>query len=39
MISEAAFVALVWGAVLVVLAVFAYELYAVAVDAGWLDRR
>lgn len=35
MISEAAFVALVWGSVAVVLAVFAYEVYVLATDLGW----
>lgn len=37
MISEAAFAALVWGSVAVVLAVFAYETYLLASDAGWID--
>lgn len=32
MISEAAFVALVWGAIVLVFVVFAYEVYALAYE-------
>lgn len=36
-LGPTAFAALVWTVVLLVLAVFVYEVYVLAVDAGWLD--
>ncbi|MFA9418286.1 hypothetical protein [Natrinema sp. HArc-T2] len=33
------FAVLLWGALLGVAIVFAYELYAIAADAGWLKSR
>lgn len=36
MIGPTAFAALVWGAIGLVAVVFAYEVYAVARDLGWV---
>ena len=35
-LSATAFAVLVWGVVGLVLAVFVYEVYALAVDLGWM---
>lgn len=34
--SAAAFAAVFWGTVALVLLVFVYELYAITVDLGWI---
>ena len=38
-LGPAAFGALVWGVIGLVVAVFVYEVYAVAADLGWLPTR
>lgn len=37
-LGATAFAVALWGAVAAVLGVFAYEVYALAVDAGWATR-
>jgi hypothetical protein len=37
-LSSTAFAVLLWGTVLAVFLVFVYEVYAIADDAGWIDR-
>jgi hypothetical protein len=37
-IGSTAFAVLLWGTVLAVLAVFVYEVYAIGVEYGWLER-
>lgn len=36
-IGPTAFSLLLWGAILGVAVVFAYEVYAIVSDAGWID--